>query len=96
PLTGWKKKVALAGCFVIHHGLKLFRVSSAFIQRKWDEAARAAEDENTNHYASFVEPDPENWSMDKEDPGALDFGKWKDVDVTKGSRQAFEDFGQKS
>lgn len=140
PLSGASRYLALAGCFVIHGILRLLHVPSKYILDKWDQAARTAEDENTNHYASFVEPDPENWSMDKEDvfpmvrvpfeditttlpkeydklltrgygdymqlppekdrknhhPGALDFGKWKDVDVTKGSRQAFEDFGQKS
>ncbi len=31
----------------------------------------------------------------KPSSGALDFVKWKEVDVTKGSRQAFEDFWSK-
>ena len=49
----------------------------------------------TRGYGNYMQLPPEN-DRKNHHPGALDFGKWKDVDVTKGSRQAFEDFGQKS
>ena len=120
--------------------MRILHVPSKFILSHWDRAARLGEHEETDVYASFVEPDPENWTMSKSDvfptvrvpfedittvlpkeydkllrlgygdymqlppeddrknhhPGKLDFGKWKDVDVTKGSRDAFAAFGEKS
>ena len=140
PLGGWKRTLALAGCFLIHWTMRILHVPSKFILSHWDRAARLGEHEETDVYASFVEPDPENWTMSKSDvfptvrvpfedimtvlpkeydkllrlgygdymqlppeddrknhhPGRLDFGKWKDVDVTKGSRDAFAAFGEKS
>ena len=49
----------------------------------------------TNAYGEYMKLPPIS-ERKNHYPSELDFGKWKDVDVTKGSRQAFEDFGQKS
>ncbi|EWC94126.1 LICD family protein [Atopobium sp. BS2] len=49
----------------------------------------------TNAYGAYMEL-PSMSERKNHYPSQLDFGKWKDIDVTKGSRQAFEDFGQKN
>ena len=40
PLEGISKKIATAGCFLIHYGLRLFHIKAGYIYRKMEQNAQ--------------------------------------------------------
>lgn len=57
-LGGAQRTVVLAACRAAHALLKLFHMTPAFIQHKWDNAARAYEREPTGQFTNFSDRDP--------------------------------------
>lgn len=64
---GVKRNLVLAACHCAHSALKLFRQTPEKLQRRWEAAARLAENEDAKTMADFSDRSPLAWSMTEDE-----------------------------
>lgn len=64
---GMKRTVVLGLCRIAHELLKLVGITPAFIQKKWEKAARMYENEATQYMADYSDRDPKRWMVSRDE-----------------------------
>lgn len=61
------RQIAITVTSLLHWSLRACRVSPAFLQRKWENAARKFENSGSNILADYSTRDPQRWSASMEE-----------------------------
>ncbi len=66
-VKGWKRALVSTACHVAYGAMSLFHVSPKWIYRRWEHAARLAENEQTDLWADFTDQRSLDWSLTRDD-----------------------------
>lgn len=83
-LGGVRRLLVLVACKLAHWGMRIVRLSPAFIHQRWERAARMAQGEPANEgtlYADYADRTPLTWAVTRSDVFPLQEHAFEDLTI---------------